>query len=158
LLVAAVLLAMLVGLLGAVVPMMPGLVVIWGAGLVYGLIDGFGRLGTVVFAVMTVLLLVGAAASYVLPHRAGTRAGASKASIRLGILLAVVGFFVIPVIGLIVGGVAGVYLGERQRLGDGAAAWRATKQVLLGFGAGMLVEVLAGILMILAWLVWAVAV
>jgi uncharacterized protein len=148
---------MAVGLFGTVVPVMPGLAVIWGAGLVYGLAGEFAGVGAGAFAVMTVLLVGGTIASYALPHRAGRMAGASTTSLRTGVLFAVIGFFAIPVVGLVLGGVAGVFLGEYQRFRDPARAWQSTRLVLLGFGAGMLTEVACGVGMILAWLLWVAA-
>lgn len=84
--------AMVIGLIGTVVPVMPGLLLIWGAGLVYGVLAGFGGVGIAAFAVMTILLGLGLATGYVLPKRAGVRSGAPKSSIRLGVLGAVIGF------------------------------------------------------------------
>ena len=49
--------AMLVGLL--VLPLLPGLVIIWVAALGYGLAAGFGTLGWIMFALITVLMLAG---------------------------------------------------------------------------------------------------
>jgi uncharacterized protein len=146
--------AMAVGLVGTIVPLVPGLLIIWVAGLVYGLIEGFGTLGGVAFAVMTLLLAMGTAGSYVLPHRAGVLAGAGKTSLRLGLVGAVIGFFVIPVLGLPIGAVAGVLLGERQRLGDWGAAWGTTRKVVVGFGFGALAEFGSGALMFGTWLIW----
>src|SRR5687768_4381989 len=92
---ALVAVAMAVGLIGTVVPVLPGLLLIWAAALVYGLLAGFGTAGIVAFAVITMLLGIGMAMSYVLPKRAGERGGAGKTSLRLGVVGAIVGFFVI---------------------------------------------------------------
>lgn len=155
--VALVAVAMAVGLIGTVVPVMPGLLLMWGAGLVYGIIEGFGGVGIPAFAVMTMLLGVGMAMSYVLPKRGGERGGAAKSSVRLGIVGAIVGFFVIPVLGLPIGGAAGVLLGEYGRLRDWPAAWGATWSVLAGFGLAVLAEFTAGVAMIATWVGWVVA-
>lgn len=154
LLVVAVAAAMAVGLLGTIVPMMPGLAIIWVAGVVYGVADGFGTLGIAAMASMTLMLGLGLAASYALPHRAGVLAGAGRASLRLGIAGAVVGFFVIPVLGLPIGALLGVLVGEQRRLGDWSRAWVATRSVAIGFGLGALAEFGAGVLMVIAWVVW----
>ena len=146
--------AMAVGLIGTVVPVIPGLLLIWGAGLVYGIGAGFDTLGIVVFAVMTLLLGVGMAMSYVLPKRAGERGGAAKSSVRLGMVGAVVGFFVIPVLGLPIGGTLGVLVGEYSRLGQWPAAWATTRKVLAGFGLAVLAEFTAGVLMVASWVGW----
>nr|MBA2624784.1 DUF456 domain-containing protein [Acidimicrobiia bacterium] len=72
----------------------------------------------------------------------------------LGLALAVVGFFVVPVIGLPLGGALGVYLGERLRTGDGRAAWRATRATLAGFGLAALAQLGAALAMVLTWVAW----
>jgi uncharacterized protein len=154
LLVFVVALAMAVGLICTVVPMVPGLVIIWLAGLGYGIVDGFGTVGGWAFGGMTVLLVLGSIATYVLPHRAGVRAGVPSGSLRLGIAGGIVGFFVIPVLGLPIGAVAGVLIGEQQRLGSWSEAWLTTRRVVLGFGVGALAEIAAGLLMISCWVAW----
>ena len=94
-------------------------------------------------AVLTVLLVIATVVKYVLPARSATGAGAPRRTLLLGVPGAVVGFFVIPVVGLLVGGVGAVFLAELLRLGDAAAAWRSTWAVLVGVGIGMLVELAA---------------
>ena len=143
-------LAMAIGLAGTVVPMLPGLPVIWVAGLVWTLNeDGTGR--WLVLAVLTVLLLVGTAAHYVLPAKSlGGRA--PRSTLLLGVVGAVVGMFVIPLFGFVIGGVIGVYAAEVRRTGNGREAWQSTRRVLVAFGIGMAVEVGAGVLMVLTWL------
>lgn len=147
---------MAVGLIGTVVPVMPGLLLIWGAGLVYGLLAGFGTVGMAAFVVMTALFAGGSVLSYVLPHRAGVQGGAAGSSLRLGIVGGVVGFFAIPVLGLPIGAVAGVLVGEYRRLGGWAPAWATTKRVLVGFGYAALAEFIAGLAMIGTWVGWVV--
>jgi uncharacterized protein len=153
-LVAVIALVMALGLIGTVIPGVPGLVIIFGAAVAYGVVDGFGALGVGALVGAGVLMVLGIAAGYVLPHRAGVLAGVPKTSLRLGIAGAIVGFFVIPVLGLPIGGAAGVLLGEQRRLGDWGAAWATTQKVLVGFGIGALAEVVAGVLMIATWVVW----
>lgn len=145
---------MAAGLIGTIVPVMPGVLLIWGAGLVYGLLEGFGTVGIVLFAVMTMLLGIGMSMSYVLPKRAGERGGAAKSSVRLGMVGAVVGFFVIPVLGLPIGGALGVLVGEFQRLRQWPAAWATTRKVLAGFGLAVLAEFTAGVFMVATWIGW----
>jgi uncharacterized protein len=145
-------LAMLVGLAGVFVPVLPGLALIWAAGLVWAWLDGGGPLRWSVLAVMTLLLVGGTVAKYVLPARSATTSGAPRTTLLLGGVGALAGFFLIPVVGLPAGFVVGVYVAELARLADGGAAWRSTRGVLLAVGIGMLVELTAGIAMVLAWL------
>jgi hypothetical protein len=65
-------------------------------------------------------------------------------------VVAAVGFFVIPVIGLLVGFPVGVYLAERRRVGADAA-WPSTRAALRAMGASILIELLAGLLATATW-------
>lgn len=150
-------LVMVVGLVGTALPFVPGLPIVWLAALVYGLAEGFGTTGTIAFGLITVLAVVGIVGGIVLPHRHAAAKGAARSSVVAGALGAIVGFFVIPVIGLVIGGVVGIYAMEYRRTGDGAAAWSTTKTLLVGFGLGKLLELSAGILMVLAWIAWVLA-
>jgi len=147
---------MAVGAVGTVVPLLPGLALIWGAGLVYGLDEGFGGVGVAAFAVMTALAVGATVAGWVVPHRRASGAGASRRSVWLGIVAAIVGFFVVPVVGLPLGGVLGIYVGEHLRTRDAAAAWATTRATIIGFGVAALVQLAAALAMIAVWVVWVV--
>lgn len=147
-------LAMLAGLVGTALPLIPGLPVVWGAALVYGLAAGFGGTGTVAFTVITLLAIGGIIAGLVLPHRRVAAGGAPRSTVLAGVVGAIVGFFVIPVIGLLIGGVTGIWLAEYRRTADRAAAWKSTRDMVVGFGIGILAELAAGVAMVLVWGAW----
>jgi uncharacterized protein len=147
---------MAVGAVGTIVPLVPGISLVWGAGLLYGLARGFGAVGVVAFAVMTGLAVAATVAGYVVPKRRATSAGASGATVWLGVSCAVVGFFAVPVVGLPIGGVLGIYVGERLRTGDTVMAWRATRATITGFGIAVLVQFAAALSMIAVWAVWVI--
>ena len=147
---------MAAGLLGTIVPILPGLLLIWLAAITYGLVEGFGTTGAVAVALITVLMVVGTVAKYVLPKRHGAQAGAGASTLAAACLFGLIGFFVIPIIGLPLGAVAGVYLAERRRLRTHQLAWRSTVTVVKAFGVGVLIEMGAGVAMIAAWVVWVV--
>lgn len=146
-----VLLVMLVGLVGTVVPVLPGLLLVWAAGVAWAWLDGWGNARVSIAVVLTVLLVAGTAVKYALPARSATGAGAPRRTVLLGAVGAVVGFFVIPVVGFVVGGVGAVYLAELSRLGRSDLAWRSTRAVLVGVGLGVLVEIATAVLMIGVW-------
>lgn len=147
---------MLAGLVGIVLPLLPGLLMIWAAGLWWAVADGGGPTRFTVLGVLTVLLVLGTVAKYVLPARSAAARGAPVGTLLAGVLGAVVGFFVIPVVGLFVGGIAGIYLAEYVRLRDAGPAWVSTRAALVALGVGLLVELAAGVLMVACWLlgVW----
>ncbi len=145
-------LAILVGLAGVVVPVLPGLVLVLGAVLVWAL-ERQDATGWVVLAVVAVVFAVGQVVKYLLPGRRLRDAGVPTSTMLAAVVLGIVGFFVIPVVGVFVGFVLGVYLAERLRLGTHAAAWPSTTRALRAAGWSVLIELAAGLLMAGSWLV-----
>ncbi|HEY8547931.1 MAG TPA: DUF456 domain-containing protein [Acidimicrobiales bacterium] len=147
---------MAVGIVGTVVPLLPGLLLVWGSALGYGLYEGFDATGIAAFTVITLLGAAGALAGWLVPQRAAGRAGAAKGSILVAAVGAVVGFFAIPVVGVVVGGLAGLYLAELQRTNDTSVAWRSTRATVIGFGLATLAQFLLAVAMAATWAVWVV--
>jgi len=148
-------LAIAVGIVGVVIPILPGTLLVLAAILVWAWDIGTTTSWSV-FAVAAVLLGLGAVVKYVVPGRRLKEGGVPGSTLVLGGLLGVVGFFVIPVVGLLVGFVLGVYLAELRRVG-GSAAWPATVHALKAVGLSMLIEVVAGLLAAAVWVVGVVA-
>jgi len=148
-------LVMAIGLIGTVFPAIPGLALIWVTAFVYGSLEGFGVIGWIAMGAITVLLGASLVAKVMVPKRRAEAGGAPTSTIAFGALIGLVGFFTVPVVGLPLGGVAGVLVAEYRRTREWSAAWRSTKAVIVGFGIGALLELGAGMAMILCWLVWA---
>ncbi|MEU2611537.1 DUF456 domain-containing protein [Micromonospora sp. NPDC007271] len=144
-------LAILAGLAGVVVPGLPALPLCWGGVLVWALFGDAGPGRWVVLAGATVVAVGGGIVKYLWPGRSLKRAGVPASSLLAGAVLGLVGFFVIPVVGLVVGFVAGVWGAERLRLGDNRLAWPATVRALKAAGLSMLVEFLAGVVIAVLW-------
>jgi len=144
-------LAILVGLLGVIVPVLPGLLLVWGAVLVWALVERT-TLAWVVLAVATVLVVVGEVVKFLIPSRRMRAAGVPATSLAAGGVLAIVGFFVIPVVGGPIGFVLGVYLAERARLPGHAEAWPSTLHAIKAAGLSVAIELGAGLLVAGTWL------
>lgn len=153
-LIALVGLVMAIGVAGTVVPLVPGLWLVVAAAAGYGLVEGFGPVGVAAMVAIVALAVAGAAAGVALPGRAASRTGAPRTSILAGAVGAVIGFFVVPVVGLPLGGVLGIFVVERVRTGDGATAWRTTKATLTAFGVATGIQLAAGMAMVLVWIGW----
>ncbi len=147
-------LGMLVGLVGTLFPFIPGLPIVWAAALAYGLGAGFGSIGTVAFSIISVLAVAGMVAAFALPHRRVAATGVPRSTVMAGVAGAVIGFFVIPVVGLVIGAIAAVMMAEYARTSDASVAWRGTKTLVVGFGLGVLLELATGIAMVGIWVVW----
>jgi uncharacterized protein len=74
-------------------------------------------------------------------------------SLVAGALFGIVGFFVIPVIGLFIGFVLGIYLAELADSRDHRVAWTSTKHALKGVALSVLVELTGAMLATAAWVV-----
>jgi uncharacterized protein YqgC (DUF456 family) len=144
-------LAIAIGLATTVVPILPGTLIIGGAILVWAWATD-GTTAWLVFAVAAVLLAAGAVAKLLVPGRRLKEAGIPASTQLAGVVLGFAGFFVVPVVGLFLGFVLGVFLAEWRRLGR-AAAWPSTKHALRAAGLSILIEALFGVLATAAWLV-----
>ena len=149
-------LAILVGIVGIVLPVLPGTLLILVAVLVWAVASGSGA-GWLVFSLVTVLLVAGTVVKYLVPGRRLRTDGVPNRTLLLGAVLGIVGFFVIPVVGLVVGFVAGVYAAERLRLGADRAL-PSTKAALRAVGVSILIELTAGLLAAVTWVAGAVVV
>lgn len=145
-------LVILVGIIGAVVQVLPGALIILGAILLWAIVTGGGWAWAVV--AVAVLALGGAAVGkYLLAGRHLKRSDVPNSTLVWGAVAGVVGFFVLPVVGLVVGFVLGVYLAELARRRDPAPAWRATVSALKATGITILVELAGALVAAAAWLV-----
>ncbi|WP_101653316.1 DUF456 domain-containing protein [Brevibacterium ihuae] len=131
--------AILVGCVGIVVPVLPGSILIAIAALIWALVLGSAPVW-VAFAVVVVLVAIGMSASLVLTGRRLKAKQVPNSSLVIGGLLAVVGFFVIPVVGLLVGFVAGLYLAEYLRVREARTAWDSSWAAIKAAGIGIVVE------------------
>ena len=142
-------LAIAVGLVGVIVPVLPGSLLVLGAILVWTLNLGTGT-AWAVLAVAAAFVALGVVVKYAVPGRRLKEVGIPGTTLVLGGVLGVVGFFVIPVVGLLVGFVLGVYLAELNRVG-GQAAWPATVHALKAVGLSIMIELAAAMLAAATW-------
>ncbi|WP_067702328.1 DUF456 domain-containing protein [Nocardia jejuensis] len=149
-------LAILIGLLGIIVPILPGVILILAAILVWAIMTG-GTSAWIVFAICTTLLVISGVIKYTWPGRRLKEAGVPNRTLLLGAVFGIVGFFVVPVVGLILGFVLGVYLSEYQRIKEHQAAWQSTIHALKGVGLSMLIELFGALMATGVWLIAALA-
>jgi len=147
-------LTMLIGLLGLIIPIFPGNVVMWLAALVYGLIFGFGRLGGIMFAIITLLMLVAVTADNVLMGAKAREKGADWGSIILALIAGVLGTMIFPPIGGLIAAPLVLYLAELQRRRDAEEAKKVVKALLTGWGLAFIVRFGLGVVMFGLWGIW----
>jgi len=146
---------MLAGLL--VLPLLPGLVIIWVVALGYGLVAGFGTLGWIMFALLTVLMIGGSVVDNVLMGRSAHKEGAPWWVILIAMMAAIVGSFVIPIpiIGGILAALVTLFGIEWIRRKDWRKALASLKGMAVGWGWAFVIRFIIGLIMIGLWLIWA---
>jgi uncharacterized protein YqgC (DUF456 family) len=143
----------ILGLVGTVVPVLPGLWLSWLGVLGWAIFVHGGWVKWLIVGVATVVVALGLVVKYAWPGRNLKRTGVPTWSIMLGGLLGLVGFFVVPVVGLPLGFVLGVLLSELIRQSDLRKAWTATVAALKAVGLSMIVEICAGLAILAVWVI-----
>lgn len=146
--------AIAVGLAGILVPLLPGTLLVWAAIAVWAVVERSTE-SWVVLGLATAILGTGILVKYLWPAKRMRAADVGGRTLAAGAVLGIIGFFVIPVVGLLVGFVAGVYLAELFTRRDQRRAWASTVHAVKGVALSVGVELTAALL---ATAVWAVAV
>lgn len=140
-----------VGIFGTVLPNIPGLLLSWGAVLVWALATDVGVARWVVLGGATLLAFGGTIMKYLLPGRHLAKAGVPIPTVLFGTALGIVGFFLVPLIGLFLGFVVGVFVAELGRLRSVTEAWPSAWKAVKAVGLSILIEVGAGLIILASW-------
>ncbi len=136
-------LLMLVGVVGAVVPALPGSSLIVGAIVVWGIVSGFSQVGLALFVAIAVLLLsvvIDILATYLGAKQAGASKWGQIGAI-VGLLIGMFGLLPAlplggPLVGILLGSLLGAIIGEYL--------YRRDFQIALKAGIGVVVSSLIG--------------
>jgi uncharacterized protein YqgC (DUF456 family) len=144
---------MLVGLIGTVLPILPGTILIFAGALLYALVEGFQVVGWPTLVVLGILAAVATTADLWASSIGAKIGGASGWSVAIGLLAGLVGFVVFSLPGAIIGAILGVLLTEIVRVGDWRQALRAGSGWVVGWILSTLVQLGIGLVMvaIFAW-------
>lgn len=143
-------LVLLLGLFGVLVPRLPGSWLVWAGVLWWALLDTSAAAWWLL-AGSTVLLPATRAEVGRLPVRRLSGVAVTRRMVAYAGVGAVLGFVLVPVVGGALGYMGGIYLVERRRLGEHAAAVAATRSVMRAIGTSVLVELYACLLVVAGW-------
>ena len=146
---------MLAGLVGCVVPVLPGPPLAWLGALFYGWQTDWARITPLVLGAMLVIALLGASADWWMGFLGAKKGGASARGQIAALLGGVVGLFVLSVPGMLIGSVAALVAVEWHRLREWRGVLRAGGGYLVGFLLAMVVEIVCTLL-IIGLFVWRV--
>ncbi|MGV9858837.1 DUF456 domain-containing protein [Gordonia sp. NPDC003425] len=141
----------LIGLLGIVIPVLPGSLLVVAAILVWAAIIG-GK-AWIIFGVALALVACGEVIKYFVAGKVLRAGGIPNVTVIVGALTGIVGFFVIPVVGLFVGFIVGAMVSELVRTRTMAQAWRGTLSAARASMYTIGIELCAALLAAGVWLV-----
>lgn len=150
----------LLGLIGAIVPILPGSLLIWLGAFVWANANGFKDLGWGTLAVLGVLVVITWGSDLLLSLYITRKTGASNKAVLGAIIGGIAGGVLLtglfPVVGTILGGIAGAVIGilgmeylTRRNL---RVALKAASGYIVGFLAAAAVQLILCLLMIAIFL------
>lgn len=146
---------MILGLGGLIVPVFPGITIIWALGLVYGIFTRFENGGGWWLALLTVLAIAGWLSDNLLMSAKARQSGARWSSIALALAAGVIfSLFLTPLVG-IVGCLAALFAAEYAHRRNTDETLVVVRDMLIGWGWAFVARFGLGALMIIAWSIWA---
>lgn len=146
---------MVVSWVGLIIPIFPGLNIIWIASLAWAIYHGFDFPGWLFFSIISLLMLGGNLMDNVFISGKAKLTGASWWSIIIGNIAAIFGAILLPPFGSLLFIVLGVLVVELIRHKDFKKALETSKEMLFGFGWAILARLAVGGVMIGLWIIWA---
>lgn len=144
-------LVIFVGLVGIVLPLLPGLLLVYAAIAVWAVVE-HDAVSWVTLGLVTAVIAATTTVKYLWPARRMRAAEVPTATLIVGAVVGIVGFFVIPVVGLLIGFIGGVFVAELTRCRDYRRAWASTVQAVKGVALSIGVELFGGLCAAGLWL------
>lgn len=159
LLQALTLFVLLVGLVGLIMPIFPGLTVMWLGTLVYALLEYSAGNMTVwewaIFVLITLLMIGGNIIDNLIIARKMRDQYVPWSSIGLSFVAGIIAsIFLTPIMGLLASPLA-LFGIEYLRVHDRKAAWDGTKAYMIGWGWAFGARFLIGLFITGLWMLWA---
>jgi uncharacterized protein YqgC (DUF456 family) len=139
---------LILGLIGTFIPLIPGTLLLWLTMLLYAIIDGYETISPLSFVFISLIALITGTADYWMSLLGAKKGGAAGKSLLIGVAGAILGTFILPLLGTIIGYAAGVLFGEYQRLGNWDAAVKACVGGIAGWGIATIIQAIGGVIML----------
>jgi uncharacterized protein YqgC (DUF456 family) len=150
---------LLVGLVGLIVPVFPGLTVMWLGTLVYALLEYSAHQMTgwnwFLFALITLLMIVGNVIDNIIITAKMRDQYIPWSSILIAFAASLLASLFLTPIGGLVAAPLGLFAAEVARLRDRSKALASTKAYMIGWGWAFAARFLIGLAMTGSWMLWA---
>ncbi len=153
-----------VGVVGTIIPILPGLFLIWLTVLGYAVLEGFAAIDWFTFIILTLIALVAGTADIWLSALGAKTTGASRRAMFLGFIGSIIGLIFgtaipIPIFGSLIGSILGyaigLLLGQYHKYQDWNTAIKASLGGVAGWGVATVVQFGGGVLILILF-VWQV--
>ena len=142
------------GELGLLIPLIPGLSIIWLCTLIYGLITGFSLGSGIIFGIITLIWIAGDLVDNLVVGARVRRSGASWLSLGVAMAAGIAGSLLWPPLGGLVAALAAIFIVEFIRLRDWRLAFRSARSMAAGCGWAVIIRMGIGVMMIFLWVIW----
>jgi uncharacterized protein YqgC (DUF456 family) len=146
-----------IGVVGTIVPLLPGLALVWVAALAWGFLTSFGTAGVVAMMTITLLFAAGIYLGLRIPQKSAAAQGLSIRGTIFGVALAIGVGIVIPVIGIPLGFVLGVWILRIAETGNARAAFDSALATTAALVRASAAQFGIGVAMGTVWLLWALS-
>jgi len=136
------------GIIGTILPVLPGAPLIWLGMLIYGIFVKFNNLSWLFFAGQGLVVALVFLIDYLAGVWGAKRYGGSKAAVWGSVLGGLLGILLLGPFGLIFGPFAGAVVGELYRKSDLNKAFQVGIGTLIGFLGGTVLKLAVEVLMI----------
>lgn len=137
----------IIGLAGTVIPMLPGIPLIFAGFLVWGIASAWRDFSVQVLIILGVVTLVVTFLDYYAGGVGARKYGSSKSGIWGAIIGGIIGVLVFNIPGLVIGPFVGAVSGELLAGKSQKEAWRAGWGAFVGVVAGNLLKVITALVM-----------
>ncbi|MFB9327607.1 DUF456 domain-containing protein [Paenibacillus aurantiacus] len=144
----------IVGMAGAVYPILPGALAIYAAFFVYGFFVSFEHFGFWFWSFQTMIVAVLFIADYAVNAWGVKKFGGSKASVIGSTIGVLIGPFVIPAFGLLLGPLLGAVIGELIAGSNFEKALKVGFGSVVGLFSSIFVKILLQAIMIVIFFIW----
>lgn len=148
-----VIVAMVIGAAGTVLPILPGIPLIFCAALFYGWFEGFKLITPTYLVILGILTVFSVLFSYLSTTFGARYFGSGRAGSWGAVIGLVLGIFVFPPIGILLGPFLGAFLGEYLTKNDPNQAVKAALGALIGLFSGIVFNLLIALGMLISFLI-----
>lgn len=148
-----VIVAMVIGAAGTILPILPGIPLIFGAALFYGWYEGFSVITPNYLIILGILTLLSILFSYLSTVLGARRFGSGKFGSWGAMVGLVLGIFLIPPLGIIIGPFLGAFIGEYITHKDSSQAFQASLGALIGLFSGIVFNLLIALGMVVSFII-----